>query len=168
MVNIPPDFFKGEKMMLNLTTILTAVGSPGAESSVGSDLGGGINMAPVVLRLVGSLALIFFIIFLLVVIYRRYGRSFSPQAAMSRHVRMLGSYPIEAKKKICLVQIFDRVILMGVGPMGLTALAEFDQETINEQLAAVAPISAKPVDDFRQLLKKLSANIQNLKGAQSL
>jgi len=153
--------------MLNLTTILTTVSNPGAESSVSAGLGGGIDMASVVLRLVGSMALIFMIIFVLVIIYRRYGRVLSPQAAMSRHVRVLGSYPIETKKKIYLVQIFDRVILMGAGPMGLTALGEFDQETIDEQLAADESIVAKPVEDFRQLLRKLSANIQNLKGAQS-
>ena len=86
---------------------------------------------------------------------------------MSRHVRILGSYPIEAKKRIYLVQIFDRVILMGAGPKGLSALGEFDQETIDKQLAADESIAVKPVDDFRQLLRKLSANIQNLKGAQS-
>jgi flagellar biogenesis protein FliO len=153
--------------MLELCALLSAVGQAGAGAETGTGLGGGISMAPVVLRLVGSMALIFLLIFVLVILFRRYGRSLSPQAALGRHVEVLGSVTIESKKRIYLVRIFDRVILMGAGPMGLTALAEFDDETIEEQLKGVEGFSPKPLEDFRQLFRKLSANIQSLKGAET-
>ena len=153
--------------MHGLSTLISVVGQAGVSPELAGSVGGGINLGPVVFRLIGSMILILFLIFVLVMLFRRYGRNLSPQTAMGRHVSVLGTYSIEAKKRIYLVRVFDRVILMGAGPMGLTALAEFEGEDVEERMKAVENVGAKPVEDFRQLFKKLSANMRSLKGAES-
>ena len=151
--------------MLEPLTLLMATGAPGAGAGTASGLGGGISMGPVVLRLMGSMTVVFLLIFVVIYLFRRYGRNLSPQMAMSGHITILGSFSLEAKKRIYLVRVFDRVILMGSGPNGLAALAEFDRNDVEERLKATDS-NPRPVDDFRRMIRKLTANLQSLKGVE--
>jgi len=134
----------------------TSTGSPAAGAGDGFPVTGGVHLLPVMLRLVSSLALIFFLIFALVFLLRRYGGKFTSRFSMGKHLQVIGSYSLESKKKLYLMRVFDKVILVASGPTGMWTLAQFAGDELGEVVPEGGEPAPNPITDFRKLLQKYS------------
>ncbi|MBI4577932.1 MAG: flagellar biosynthetic protein FliO [Planctomycetes bacterium] len=76
----------------------------------------------------------------------------------ARHLRVVGRAPLGPRHSVCLVRVGRRVLVLGVGPEGVNALATVDDPEEVAHLAsdAIGRPDGSIVDSFRQVIHPMA------------
>ena len=95
----------------------------------------------ILLRTVGSLALVIVLIMALSWVAKKYLRPENWAGTGLKAIKILQTYPIEPKKKLMIVEIDHKRLLLGVADSSISTLCELD--------AAAISVTENPLEEKR-------------------